>query len=265
MLRSLVSTARRQRFVAFLGVVVLALAVPPAFGASSVTTQIAKALKLATKANATATTANTNATKALTLAKSASTGTAGEKGATGAAGPAGPTGATGAAGPKGDTGAAGAKGDKGDTGAPGAPGAPGAKGADGVAKSLSARITTAVNPPVGTLPMTAPSDAPAAPTNPLLSVPTAANTAYVVTAHVHAERASTTSAVQMQCYLHSGPNQADILDESFSPLPYPTYMSDVTLTGLVPATSTAGHVYVTCVSDSGVWAKASLTGVSVAP
>jgi hypothetical protein len=145
MLRSLVSTARRQRFVAFLGVVVLALAVPPAFGAASVTSQIAKALKLATKADKNATTANANANKALSLAKSASTGATGEKGATGATGPGGPAGPTGPAGSKGDTGAAGpagAKGDTGETGAPGAPGAPGADGAPGPAGSAKVYAAT---------------------------------------------------------------------------------------------------------------------------
>lgn len=148
MLRSLVSTARRQRFAAFLGVVVLAIAVPPAFGAPSVSSQIKSALKLATRADK-------NATAALKLAKTASTstanGTAGEKGAKGDAGapgasgakgdagPAGPTGATGAAGPKGDTGATGSQGPQGIQGPAGTP-APAGSGAKGYLAKLSADL-----------------------------------------------------------------------------------------------------------------------------
>ncbi len=125
MLRSAFSTARRQRMAACTGVVVLALAVPPAFGGPSVAAQLAKVTKLATKADK-------NATTALKLAKSASAASA--EGAAGAAGPAGPkgdTGAAGAQGPKGDTGAAGATGPKGDAGATGAQGPQGPKGDKG--------------------------------------------------------------------------------------------------------------------------------------
>lgn len=125
MLRSALSTARRQRMAACTGVVVLALAVPPAFGGPSVTAQLAKVTKLATKADK-------NATTALKLAKSASAASAtGAAGATGPAGPKGDAGAAGAQGPKGDTGAAGATGPKGDTGAAGAQGPKGDKGDTG--------------------------------------------------------------------------------------------------------------------------------------
>lgn len=136
MLRSAFSTARRQRLAACTGVIVLALAVPPAIGAPTVPAQIAKLTKLAKKADK-------NATTALKLAKTASSATAagaagaagpaGPKGDTGAAGPAGPAGAKGDAGATGATGAQGPKGDKGDTGATGATGAPGAPGAPGPA------------------------------------------------------------------------------------------------------------------------------------
>lgn len=120
---------QHRRAIAVLGVITLVAAAPPAFGTASVTSQIAKAIKLATKADK-------NATTAIKLAKSASAA-----GAAGAAGPAGAKGATGAAGPKGDTGAAGAagaagpKGDKGDTGAQGPQGIQGIQGPAGPAGS----------------------------------------------------------------------------------------------------------------------------------
>lgn len=124
MLRSAFSTARRQRLAVCTGVVVVAIAVPPAVGAPSVTAQLAKVTKLATKADK-------NATKALNLAKTASGSAAGANGAAGATGPAGPAGP---GGPKGDAGAAGAAGPagpKGDTGATGAQGPQGPAGAQG--------------------------------------------------------------------------------------------------------------------------------------
>ena len=141
MLRFAFSTARRQRLTACTGVVVLALVVPPAFGAPSVTAQIAKVTKLATKADK-------NATKALTLAKTASAATAGAAGEKGATGPAGPKGDAGAAGATGPAGPAGAKGDKGDTGATGAvgpqgpAGTPGVQGPAGPSGSSTAYIAT---------------------------------------------------------------------------------------------------------------------------
>lgn len=127
MFSSLVSTARRQRLVAAAGIVSLAIAVPPAFGAPSVTKQVAQALKLAKKADTTAKKADANATKALSLAKTNSTGAPGSQGPKGDTGPAGPTG------PAGATGATGAAGPKGDTGATGATGAQGPQGIQGPA------------------------------------------------------------------------------------------------------------------------------------
>ncbi len=133
MVRSLVSTAWRQRLVALLGVVALALTVPPAFGAPTVPAQIKSVLKIAKRADK-------NASAALKLAKTSATtpassvGATGPKGDTGAAGPAGVVGATGAPGAQGDTGAAGANGApgvKGDTGLTGATGATGATGPAG--------------------------------------------------------------------------------------------------------------------------------------
>lgn len=131
MLRSAFSTARRQRLAVCTGVVVVAIAVPPAVGAPSVTAQLAKVTKLATKADK-------NATKALNLAKTASGSSAGTAGAAGAAGPAGPKGDTGAAGPagpagpKGDAGATGAQGPQGPAGAQGPKGDKGDKGDTGL-------------------------------------------------------------------------------------------------------------------------------------
>lgn len=118
MLRVLFATARRQRFVALFSVVLLGATVPQAFGATPVTKQLATALKLAKKADKTATAAATTAK--LALAKSGGAagadGIKGTKGDTGATGPAGATGATGATGPTGAQGVPGPVGPKGDTG-----------------------------------------------------------------------------------------------------------------------------------------------------
>ncbi|MDQ8042987.1 MAG: hypothetical protein AAGC46_14035 [Solirubrobacteraceae bacterium] len=252
MLRSLVSTARRQRFVALLGVIVLALAVPPAFGASSVTAQIAKALKLAK-------TANTNATKALTLAKTSSAGATGAKGATGAsgatgaAGPAGPAGQTGAAGPAGPTGA---KGDKGDTGAQGPQGPAGPAGTSpaggGLPKALSATL--------------APSTLAAAyGSDPLTFATPLANTSYVVNAHVRIDNTGG-GAANVDCELRSG---STVIDKgSVGPL-YGSYLSNISLTGIAPASATPAdaHIGLYCQSSEQYQAtKASgiITAVSVA-
>jgi hypothetical protein len=138
---------RTRRTIATLSVVALAVTVPPAFGGTSITAQVAKALKLATKADK-------NATQALTLAKKAGTtptgepGPAGAKGATGAAGATGPAGPAGATGAKGDTGAAGAqgpKGDKGDTGAQGPQGPAGPAAPGGGSTKLYAYSHTAAD------------------------------------------------------------------------------------------------------------------------
>ncbi len=143
MLRSAFSTARRQRLAACTGVVVLALAVPPAFGGTSVTSQIAKLTKLTKKADKNAKTALKLAKSASAATSSGATGAAGPKGDAGPAGPAGPAGAkgdagaagaTGAQGPKGDTGATGAQGPKGDKGDTGSTGPVGPQGPSGSSK-----------------------------------------------------------------------------------------------------------------------------------
>lgn len=254
MLRSAFTTARRQRLAVCTGVIVVAVAVPPAFGGPSVTAQIAKVTKLATKADK-------NATKALTLAKTASASTAGaqgEKGATGPAGPKGDAGAAGATGPKGETGATGPQGPKGDTGAPGAPGAQGpagpagAPGQDGAAKSLFATLPRQqLNNTYGA--------------SPLVSVTPDANTAYVVTAHVAADNPSGNSSLTLNCELRAG---STVLDTGSQYPFHGNYSANVTLTSLIAATATPddAKIGVYCKDDAAspsLWGKITITGVSV--
>lgn len=106
----------------------LVLSVPQAVGAPSVGTQVAKALKLATKADA-------NAKKAIKLAQEAKSGTpaAGAQGPQGERGPAGSQGNQGIQGPKGDKGAPGAQGE------PGLVGPEGPAGPSGGAATLYAK------------------------------------------------------------------------------------------------------------------------------
>lgn len=264
MLRSAFTTARRQRLAVCTGVVVLAVAVPPAFGGPSVTAQLAKVTKLATKADK-------NATKALTLAKSASASTAGAAGAQGAAGPAGPKGDTGAAGPagaagpKGETGATGAQGPqglqgpqgiqgpKGDTGAKGDP------GQDGVAKAIHAQMPAAQ--------LLLPEYGP----GPILSELPEPNTAYALTAHIALDNANDAGAKTVNCELRAG---TTVLDAGRVSHMYNLYSNNITLTGFAPAAATpaSAEIGVFCKGDqsandpttSSVSARISLTGVSVA-
>lgn len=265
MLRPLVSTARRQRFVALLGVIVLAIAVPPAFGSSSVATQLAKALKLAK-------TANTNASKALTVAKAAGAGTAGTKGATGPAGPAGPAGTTGATGPagpagpagaQGDTGAAGPKGDKGDKGDTGATGATGAQGiqgppgtpattppgGSGVAYAASHSGATDPNLPVDTNPTT------------LLTKHLPAGT-YVINARVSLQTDRTDGAYFECSLLNSAAAQNDEpIDDVSSGKTYGSYQSDVPLQGTLTLASEA-DISISCLDKTGVSNGGYFTAIS---
>lgn len=118
-LRSLSSSS--QRVLALLSVLFLALAVPPAFGAPSVTSQVKKALKLATAANKNAKLARQAADAAIKKTNglnpatpaSGARGEAGPQGANGATGPQGPAGAQGPVGAQGPAGPQGAKGDQG--------------------------------------------------------------------------------------------------------------------------------------------------------
>lgn len=268
MLRSAFSTARRQRLAVCTGVVVVAIAVPPAVGAPSVTAQLAKVTKLATKADK-------NATKAIALAKSASasaSGANGANGANGSAGPAGPKGDTdaagpaGPAGPKGDAGAPGAqgpKGDKGDTGAQGPAGAQGPVGPQGPAgpaggagkpaialPSLSVQI-----PNVGVVPLTSVAGAPAA----IGAMSRLDNTAYVVNAHVSVDgpdnSASTTS-----CLLVTG---STVHDKGAATAPFGGFYTDLSLTALIPAQASADPVELICNGTAAQDAEISMTGVPV--
>lgn len=268
MFRSLVSTSRRQRFVAFLSVVTLALAVPPAFGAPSVATQVKAALKMAKKADK-------NATTALNLAKSASKGGEGAKGATGPAGPAGPAGTVGAkgdagaagavgpVGPKGDTGAAGSQGpqglqgEKGDTGATGAQGAPGADGSSAPALSYGLTSTGALVPavtfPQGAVPVTPDADGVA-----IGDVTPLAGKTYVVTAHIALSEAGGSNNT-LSCGLFQGDKAFDRAE-----IKQPYGFADLSLTGVIPASADPSPIVVACSgSDSAGKARLSLTGVAV--
>lgn len=257
MLRIRTTSTRRKRAVAVCGVLFVVTIVPPAFGGTSVTTQVAQALKLAKRADK-------NAATAVRLAKAAGTGgtTAGEAGAAGPQGPKGDTGAAGAAGPqgqKGDKGDTGATGPQGPAGAQGPAGPQGPAGANGVAQSLTGTLAaTTLSPAYGS--------------NPLVTANAAASTKFVVTAHVDLSNITGSPSGAAACELrtYTDPGGAltviDVLDSaSIYPLGA-NYEQSVTLTGLAtPPVSGAFKIGLWCQGDqSTMKAKASVTGVSVA-
>lgn len=257
MLRLRTTSTRRKRAIAVCGVIFLTTVVPPAFGGTSVATQVAQALKLAKRADK-------NAATAVKLAKAAGTGgtTSGEAGATGPQGPKGDTGATGAAGPqgpKGDKGDAGAAGPQGPAGVQGPAGPAGPAGANGVAQSLTATLAaTTLSPAYGS--------------NPLATANAAAGTKFVVTAHVDLSNVGGSTGGTADCELRSytDPGGAvtiiDVLDTTSIYPMHANYQQAVALTGLAtPPVSGAYKIGLWCQGDqSSMKAKAKLTGVSVA-
>lgn len=135
-MRKPLAVLRHHRLIAALCAAGLVLSVPQAVGAPSVSAQVKKALKLATKADS-------NARKAVKLAEEAKSGTP-SAGAQGPAGPQGERGTNGSQGIQGLTGPAGPKGDKGDKGDPGVAGAQGPAGPSGGAATLLA--TSVIDP-----------------------------------------------------------------------------------------------------------------------
>ncbi len=172
---SLSSRPRRRHLIVAFGILLAVNMAPQAVGQSTVATQVARALKLATKADK-------NARSALLLARKASAAST--------------TPTSGTAGPKGDTGPQGPKGDTGATGATGPQGPAGADGQDGVAQALSATGTQA------SLPSTYGSTAVASATG-------TAGTRYVVTAHIDLSNNGPTGA-DAQCSLRE--RRGDRLD-----------------------------------------------------
>lgn len=249
---------QHRRAIVILGGITLVLAAPPAFGGSSVTSQVAKALKLSTKANKTA-------TQALTLAKSASSARAGEKGETGAKGATGATGASGAAGAagaKGDAGTAGAqgpagpKGDKGDAGATGPQGPAGPAGSAAAGGGAPAALSATLR------------DHPLADaygTDPLVWALPAADQAYVAIAHVQVGNPSLGGNYRRAtCQLRSG---AAVLDSGVAADINNGYFANMTLTAVAPAAATpsAARLGIYCIGDTpgGLTINVNLTAVAV--
>lgn len=223
------SRPRRRHLVVALGVLLAVNMAPQAVGQSTVATQVARALKLATKADK-------NARSALVLARRASAAST--------------TPTAGATGPKGDTGPQGPKGDTGATGPQGPQGPAGADGQDGVAQALSATGTQA------SLPASYGSTAVAEATG-------AANTRYVVTAHVELDNINGSTGAEASCSLRSGGTEID--STTVYPL-HGNYRVPVTLTALTSTPPSSNYpIAVLCRGDqSTLRATVSLTAVSVA-
>lgn len=223
----------RRRFIVAFGVLLALNLAPQAVGQSSVSTQVARALKLATKADK-------NARSALLLARrvsaaSATATTPGTKGDTGPQGPKGDTGATGATGAAGPAGPAGAA---------------GADGADGVAQALTDTGTMA-----------------SLPANysgvPVAEITGAAGTNYVVTAHVDLANLGGATGAEANCSLQA--NGAEIDAAPVYPL-HANYRAPLTLTALTSAPPSGTYsIAVLCRGDQATLsARATITAVSVA-